>query len=137
LSHESLHFLGPLEHCGNGTAADTARGTPLRAAKDFADLQKAIENARLPAEFGEQRPGRRQGGRDRWRAVGEFVVARLSGNLISRWPRGEGHPVLVIPGFLAGGASTQVLRDALRALGYRAYDWRLGYNLGFRSSMID
>jgi pimeloyl-ACP methyl ester carboxylesterase len=43
---------------------------------------------------------------------------------------------LVLPGFLAGAPSTQFLRQVLRRLGYRAYDWRLGYNLGVRPAMI-
>ena len=51
-----------------------------------------------------------------WRTVGEYVAARLSNNAMSRWPRGDGHPVLVIPGFLAGGLSTQLLRDVLETL---------------------
>jgi pimeloyl-ACP methyl ester carboxylesterase len=72
-----------------------------------------------------------------WRTVGEYVAARLSNNAISRWPRGDGHPVLVIPGFLAGGLSTQLLRDVLRQWGYRAYDWGMGTNLGYRLRMTD
>jgi hypothetical protein len=31
---------------------------------DFADLEQAVKNGRIPAEFGEQRPGRMQGGWD-------------------------------------------------------------------------
>ena len=45
--------------------------------------------------------------------------------------------MLVLPGFLAAPPSTQFLRQVLRRLGYRAYDWRLGYNLGVRPSMIN
>jgi thioesterase domain-containing protein len=71
-----------------------------------------------------------------WRTVGEYVVARRTLSQISRWPRGDGHPVLVLPGFLAGAPSTQFLRQVLRRLGYRAYDWRLGTNLGVRPAMI-
>jgi pimeloyl-ACP methyl ester carboxylesterase len=56
--------------------------------------------------------------------------------MISRWPHGDGHPVLVLPGFLAGGPSTQFLRQVLRQLEYRSYDWRLGYNLGLREGMF-
>jgi hypothetical protein len=41
----------------------------------------------------------------------------------------------VIPGFLAGPLSTDLLRDVLRRLGYRVYDWGLGYNVGYRPSM--
>jgi dienelactone hydrolase len=65
----------------------------------------------------------------------EYVVTQLSGDRIARWPRGDGHHVLVIPGFLAGAPSTRVLRDVLRRLGYQPHDWRLGYNLGYRPSM--
>jgi pimeloyl-ACP methyl ester carboxylesterase len=71
-----------------------------------------------------------------WRTVGEFVAARRAVSQMAHWPRGDGHPVLVLPGFLAGAASTQFLRQLLRRLGYRAYDWRLGTNLGVRAEMI-
>lgn len=67
----------------------------------------------------------------------EYAVTRLSGRLVDRWPRGDGHPVLVLPGFLAGPESTVYLRKFLRRLGYRAYDWRLGRNLGMRPGMED
>ena len=36
---------------------------------------------------------------------------------------------------LAGPSSTDLLRNVLRRLGYRVYDWGLGYNLGYRTSM--
>jgi pimeloyl-ACP methyl ester carboxylesterase len=45
-------------------------------------------------------------------------------------PRGDGHPVLVLPGFLAGDLSTALLRRFLRGLGYDAEGWGLGVNLG-------
>lgn len=69
------------------------------------------------------------------RAIPEYLVAQLSRDVIARWPHGDGHPVLVLPGFLAGARSTQFLRGALRQLGYHAHDWRLGVNLGYRPSM--
>jgi pimeloyl-ACP methyl ester carboxylesterase len=70
-----------------------------------------------------------------WRTVAEYAAARRAASQMSRWPRGDGHPVLVLPGFLAGAPSTQFLRQVLRRLGYRAYDWRLGYNFGVRPSL--
>jgi hypothetical protein len=70
-----------------------------------------------------------------WRAGLEYVAARRGLRRVAGWPRGDGHPVLVIPGFLAGPLSTDLLRDVLRRLGYRVYDWGLGYNVGYRSSM--
>jgi pimeloyl-ACP methyl ester carboxylesterase len=45
-------------------------------------------------------------------------------------PRGDGHGVLVLPGFLASDRSTAVLRRFLRRLGYRVTGWNLGRNRG-------
>ena len=45
-------------------------------------------------------------------------------------PRGDGHPVLVLPGWLASDRSTQALRWFLRDRGYHAHGWRLGRNDG-------
>ena len=45
-------------------------------------------------------------------------------------PRGDGHPVLVLPGFLADDRSTRALRWFLRDRGYHAHGWRLGRNTG-------
>jgi pimeloyl-ACP methyl ester carboxylesterase len=70
-----------------------------------------------------------------WRTGLEYLSARLAMRRIASWPHGDGHPVLVMPGFLAGPLSTDLLRNVLRDLGYRVYDWGLGYNLGYRASM--
>lgn len=66
-----------------------------------------------------------------WRALGEF------GTSLSVWPlllasasRGDGHPVLVIPGFLAGDASTFLMRRFLARAGFAPYGWGLGRSLG-------
>jgi len=50
--------------------------------------------------------------------------------LLRMAPRGDGHPVLVLPGFLASGASTFPLRHILKSLGYKGHRWKLGLNLG-------
>ena len=70
-----------------------------------------------------------------WRTGLEYLSARLAMRRIAGWPHGDGHPVLVMPGFLAGPPSTELLRNVLRQLGYRVYDWGLGYNMGYRASM--
>jgi alpha-beta hydrolase superfamily lysophospholipase len=70
-----------------------------------------------------------------WRTGVEYLTTLAARRRIAGWPRGDGHPVLVIPGFLAGPGSTQLLRNVLRRLGYRVYDWGLGYNVGYRPSM--
>lgn len=45
-------------------------------------------------------------------------------------PRGDGHTVLVIPGLLTTDAFTFALRQYLKACGYRAEGWHMGYNWG-------
>jgi len=48
-----------------------------------------------------------------------------------RWaPRGEPHPVLVLPGLMASDLSTRVLRGWLGKLGYPVVGWALGRNRG-------
>lgn len=43
---------------------------------------------------------------------------------------GDGHPVLVLPGFGTGDSTTQPLRWALKRHGYTALPWGLGSNFG-------
>jgi esterase/lipase len=50
-------------------------------------------------------------------------------------PRGDGHPVLVIPGLGGSDGSTQYLRNFLNSIGYTSYTWGLGRNLGPRQGM--
>lgn len=45
-------------------------------------------------------------------------------------PKGDGHPVLVLPGFTAGDDSTIPLRGVLADRGYHVRGWRLGRNVG-------
>ena len=45
-------------------------------------------------------------------------------------PRGDGHTVLVLPGYTASDRSTQSLRSYLKRLGYDARGWGLGRNSG-------
>jgi len=45
-------------------------------------------------------------------------------------PRGDGHPVLVLPGYTASDGSTQSVRRYLKLLGYDARGWGLGRNNG-------
>ncbi len=48
--------------------------------------------------------------------------------------RGDGHPVIVLPGFTASDQSTRLLRQYLRSIGYDARPWNLGRNLGLREA---
>lgn len=48
-------------------------------------------------------------------------------------PRGDGRPVLVLPGLFNSDRSNFVMRGFLDRLGYRAYRWELGRNFGVRA----
>lgn len=45
-------------------------------------------------------------------------------------PRGDGHTVVVIPGFTAGDLTTLPLRTFLAFIGYKTAGWEQGINLG-------
>ncbi len=49
--------------------------------------------------------------------------------------RGDGHPVLVLPGLVASDRSTRLLRDFLARRGYEVHGWGLGRNYGPRSGV--
>ncbi len=68
------------------------------------------------------------------RAVAEVGLAPLRlRRLRAQLPRGDGHAVMVIPGFGAGDAATRPLRRVLTFLGYRCCGWGQGINLGMRA----
>lgn len=56
---------------------------------------------------------------------------------VDRLPRGDGAPVLVLPGFLANAGSTLPLRLVLERLGHSPYCWREGRNLGLRGDLME
>lgn len=71
------------------------------------------------------------------RAGWEYGASLMSMPLLSLAPKGDGHPVLVFPGMLAGDFTTRPLRRYLRDRGYTPYSWGLGPNLGPRDGVID
>lgn len=72
------------------------------------------------------------------RAVTELgVFAATFGGLLCSAARGDGHPVLVLPGLLAGDRSTSAMRAVLNKLGYDARAWELGRNRGPRTVGAD
>jgi pimeloyl-ACP methyl ester carboxylesterase len=64
------------------------------------------------------------------RALFEFNSSLLLSPLLLQAPRGDGHPVLTLPGFLASDLSMVPMRRYLKALGYDPHAWRMGRNLG-------
>ncbi len=69
------------------------------------------------------------------RALFEWAALAFASPLLDRAPQGDGHPVLVLPGFVAGDGSTWPLRRFLTQRGYAAAPWRLGVNVGPRGQI--
>jgi pimeloyl-ACP methyl ester carboxylesterase len=64
------------------------------------------------------------------RGIFEFNASLLLAPLLMRARRGDGHPVLALPGFLASDLSMAPMRRYLGELGYDTYAWRMGRNTG-------
>ncbi len=71
------------------------------------------------------------------RALSELQALAHAAPLLQTLPRGDGHRVLVVPGFMGDDRSTAPLRWFLSCRGYRALPWRLGRNLGPTDEIID
>jgi pimeloyl-ACP methyl ester carboxylesterase len=75
------------------------------------------------------------------RGVFEFNASLMLAPLLMRAPRGDGHPVLTLPGFLASDLSMAPMRRYLKELGYDSYAWKMGRNIGgvarMRASLRD
>lgn len=67
------------------------------------------------------------------RALLEMALLPASLPLLLQAPRGDGHPVLLLPGFLADEKSLIVLKLFLQSKGYEVHTWGMGRNVGFRS----
>ncbi len=71
------------------------------------------------------------------RAFAEHYAAIVMCPILSAAPRGDGHPVLVLPGLAAGDATTAILRRFLKSRGYAASGWGQGLNLGLRPGVLE
>lgn len=54
---------------------------------------------------------------------------------LRKLPHGDGHPVMVVPGFGTSDTHTRLLRRFLKKLGYAAHGWKLGRNLGMNAAV--
>jgi len=82
------------------------------------------------SESGQLRPPSRLLWLGESRSLYELGFSLLATPLLLTAPRGDGHPVLVLPGFLASDLSTEGVRSYLKLLGYEAFAWKLGRNYG-------
>jgi len=65
-----------------------------------------------------------------WREAASFVFEYPKAPDPSEFAAGDGHVVLVIPGFLTPDANTSPLRKFLKSCGYRAFGWGMNVNFG-------
>ena len=67
------------------------------------------------------------------RAIPElFGFAASLPTLTALAPRGDGQPVLVLPGLTTNDTSTIAMRRFLKSKGYPTYGWEMGFNFGPR-----
>lgn len=71
-----------------------------------------------------------------WRALIELGLLPVSWPWLQSTPRGDGHPVLLLPGFAAGDATLRPLAGFLRTRGYAVETWGLGQNRGFNRKFV-
>ena len=71
------------------------------------------------------------------RVVLEALSLTAVRRLLAELPRGDGHPVMVLPGFLGSDTYNNALRRFLSSLGYAVHGWGLGRNLGPRDGTLD
>jgi pimeloyl-ACP methyl ester carboxylesterase len=75
------------------------------------------------------------------RGILELNASLLLSPVLMSAPRGDGHPVLTLPGFLASDLSMAPMRRYLKELGYDTRAWQMGRNIGgmarIRAALLD
>ena len=71
------------------------------------------------------------------RAIGELASFYALRPLMSHLPKGDGHGVLVLPGFMASDGSTRPMRRLLTDLGYHTAGWELGRNVRVDDARVE
>ena len=71
------------------------------------------------------------------RSVLEIGASLVAKPLYSLFPSGDGHPVMVLPGFGAGDLATSALRGFLRDRGYSVHGWGNGIALASTRRLRD
>ncbi len=71
------------------------------------------------------------------RALAEIALLPFTWPLLKRAPKGDDHPVLLLPGFMADDATLVALKLFLTGQGYNVQTWGLGRNIGFQRRHAD
>ena len=65
-----------------------------------------------------------------FRAIGERIKVISFLKKFQPQKKGDGHPVIVIPGFMGNDGSVKLLSRFINRNGYQAQTWGLGMNFG-------
>ena len=68
-----------------------------------------------------------------WRALFEMASLPYALPALLTAPSGDGHPVLLMPGFMANEGTMVALKAFLRSRGYAVENWGFGRNVGFKN----
>ena len=71
------------------------------------------------------------------RAAAEFMTFMASSSMLCFSRRGDGHPVMVLPPFVADDTYTSPLRWVLDRQGYSVYGWDQGSNLSRTAKIVE
>jgi pimeloyl-ACP methyl ester carboxylesterase len=72
------------------------------------------------------------------RALAEIITLSVSRRRLAKIaPRGDGHPVMVLPGFMGDDGYNASLRRFLTGLNYAVHGWGMGRNLGPREGVLE
>ncbi len=72
------------------------------------------------------------------RAAAEYGHFRFNRKAImASLPKGDGHPVLFLPGFATGDWAMKGMRDTFRELGYFVHGWKCGTNTGPSDALLE
>ncbi|GAA4644277.1 alpha/beta hydrolase [Pontixanthobacter gangjinensis] len=71
------------------------------------------------------------------RALAEYASFLALRPLMRTLPKGDGHGVLVLPGFMASDSSTRPMRSLLTRLGYETEGWNLGRNVRVDNARVE
>ena len=74
------------------------------------------------------------------REMGAFAAMRAKASFAQAVPtnvKGDGHDIVVLPGFMASDTTTGRLRKSLESAGFRAHGWGLGRNFGIKADIFD
>lgn len=78
-------------------------------------------------------PGRLLRAAELPRAVLAFGALLRASASLAEVPRGDGRPIMLLPGLVNSDRSNTIMRRYLTSLGYRCRGWELGRNLGTRA----